>query len=324
MKELYHKIRGLFDFNGRDWAILLLSLLLAFTVWLIHNLSLSYSTYLSVPVIARCDILGHSNQASESSRIVARCRTTGYEAILHKMFVSKREKPIVFDSNDLRHKDGEIWYISREDMSDYANEIYGEQTKIEFFVTDTLFFRFPEESWKKVPIVPISTLKMSPQYISKTGLKIEPDSVVIYGEPRHLENIDKVHTEHIELYNISSSLQGIARIESIDGIRMSQTDIHFYYDVTRFVEINEKMPVTVLNLPIDKELLCYPSYVDVKFVCTFPQMSDPKGSVSLYVDYEEYLNSSSGQCVVHTTNLPAGVLRVIIDDPIVECVSYQK
>ena len=324
MKGLYHKIRELFDFNGRDWAVFLLSLLLAFTVWLIHNLSLSYSTYLSVPIVAECDILGHSNVSAEPARIAARCRTTGYEAILHKLFAGRRPKPIVFDPADLQHKEGDVWCLARADMSDYANAIYGEQTKIEFFVTDTLFFRFPQEAWKKVPVVPITTFKMSPQYITRNGVKVEPDSVIIYGEPGHLDNLEKVHTEHIDLDNISSSVQGIAGIEQIDGIRMSDTDVHFYLDVTRFVEVGARMPVTVRNLPLDKELICYPSYMDVRFVCTFPQMSDPKENVSLYVDYEEYLSSSNGECVLHTTDLPAGVLRVLIDNPIVECVAYQK
>lgn len=325
MRDWYHKIRTKLDINGRDWGAFLLSLLLAFTVWLIHNLSLTYSTYLSVPVIARCEIIGHADRSTEPARVVARCRTTGYEALLHKLFESRQAKTIVFDEDDLRQKGGEIYYLSRDRMSDYANAIYGEQTKIEFFMTDTLFFRFPSETYKKVPVIPVSTLNMSSQYIPLGKIKLEPDSVLIYGSPNHLENVGRVYTEHIELANISSSVQGLANIEQIEGIRMSQTVVHFYMDVTRFVEISAKVKVETRNVPLDQKLVSNPAYVDVRFVCTFPPMSEPQDSVSLYVDYvDDFLASRDGRCAVHASRLPAGVIKVLINDPVVTCTSYQK
>lgn len=324
MRELYRRIVNLSKFNGRDWAVFLLSLLLAFTVWLMHNLSLTYSTYLSVPVIAQCEILGHSAYSSESSRIVARCRTTGYEALLHKMTASNRPLVIRMDRADLKQKGDDIFYLGRGDMSDYANDIYGEQTKIEFFVTDTLFFRFPKEAYRKVPVVPLSTIKLNPQYINKGDMKVIPDSIYIYGEPNHLENINKVHTKHMEFLNVSSSLQGVAAIEPIDGIRMSETEVHYHMDVTRYVEILLNVPLMARNVPLDVELKYYPSYVAARFVCDFPQVTGLDENVEFYIDYEEFLKSPGGECVVHHTPLPSGVFRVILDNPVVECIANQR
>ena len=45
-----------------------MSLLLAFSIWLIHNLSLNYSDTISVPVMAQCNIDGHSDVSSNSDR----------------------------------------------------------------------------------------------------------------------------------------------------------------------------------------------------------------------------------------------------------------
>ena len=66
---------------GRDIAVFLMSLMLAFGIWLIHNLSLQYSETLSVPVVAECDISGHSNVSANSSTIAARCRTSGFSIL---------------------------------------------------------------------------------------------------------------------------------------------------------------------------------------------------------------------------------------------------
>ena len=44
LSEWYHRLLEKLHINGRDLAIFLLSLLLAFSIWIIHNLSLEYST----------------------------------------------------------------------------------------------------------------------------------------------------------------------------------------------------------------------------------------------------------------------------------------
>ena len=50
--------------RGRDLAGLLFSLLLAFSIWLIHNLSLNYTQVIAVPVTARSNIEGHQELSS--------------------------------------------------------------------------------------------------------------------------------------------------------------------------------------------------------------------------------------------------------------------
>ena len=69
------------NISGRDLAVFLLALLLAFSIWLIHNLALKYNAYLDVTVQASCNIDGHSELSSDYSHVVARCRATGYNVI---------------------------------------------------------------------------------------------------------------------------------------------------------------------------------------------------------------------------------------------------
>ena len=92
MRDLLHKLLKSLNFSRRDWAILLLALLLAFSVWLIHNLSLRYSDYLSVPVVAKCNIDGHAAESSDKSDIAARCRATGYNILANGFKRNGRKK----------------------------------------------------------------------------------------------------------------------------------------------------------------------------------------------------------------------------------------
>ena len=81
MKKIFNRILESLNFSGRDWTVFLLSLLLAFSIWLIHNLSLKYTEFLQVPVRVKCEIEGHSNMSSNTADVVARCQTTGYSVI---------------------------------------------------------------------------------------------------------------------------------------------------------------------------------------------------------------------------------------------------
>ena len=60
---------------------MIVSLLLAYGIWLIHNLTLNYTEVIKVPVTAHCDIEGHAAESSNSAVVLARCRTSGFRLI---------------------------------------------------------------------------------------------------------------------------------------------------------------------------------------------------------------------------------------------------
>lgn len=60
MRELFRKIAGILNLSGRDAKVMIVSLLLAYGIWLIHNLTLNYTEVIKVPVTAHCDIEGHA------------------------------------------------------------------------------------------------------------------------------------------------------------------------------------------------------------------------------------------------------------------------
>lgn len=108
-KERLHRLLGRLHLDGRDISVFLMSLLLAFSIWLIHNLSLNYSDTISVPVVAQCNIDGHSDVSSNSSMIAARCRTSGFSLLRIRHQAKRKALTIRFDGKDLHHKEGELF-----------------------------------------------------------------------------------------------------------------------------------------------------------------------------------------------------------------------
>ena len=307
MKNLFHRILKTLNINGRDWVVLLLALLLAFSIWLIHNLSLKYNDYMSVPVVASCSIPGHSSVSADKTEVTARCRATGYKVI--KSYLRRRKSvEIQFRPTDVRHKEGDVFYVRTSDLKDYSHLIFGPEITVDYFLTDTIFFRFPYENYRKVPVIPISTVTYSDQYMAEAPLKVTPDSVLVYGEQFRLENVNAVYTRPVNYVDLSEDVSGMVRLEKIKDIRMSESEVRYELNVKRFVEVICSVPVTVVNVPAGKNLLVYPSVVDVSLKCNFPLMDDPEGGLRVEADYNELLNSLGQRCILKVYAPARGII----------------
>ena len=320
MKGLFDRLLKSLGISGRDWAVLLLALLLAFSTWLIHNLSLRYNDFLTVPVVARSNIEGHSDVSSNHCNITARCRTTGYHAIRHDMLQSRRIRVVDFRPEVMKHKSGDTYFVTASDLQEYAHLIYGDDVTVEYFETDTLFFTFVKVDHKKVPIHPAYSFSYREQYTNVGDLKVNPDSVTLYGELKILDNIDQVMTKPLRKSDLYSDIQGFIGLEPISNVRFSTDQVQYSMDVSRYVEIIADITVETRDVPADKEMLIIPSRVRATMKCYFPLKGDPASSMSLYVDYDDFFKTVSGKCPVRNATLPEGVISYEIEPFYVECI----
>lgn len=306
--------------NGGDLAGFLLSLLLAFGVWMAHNLSLQYSSLISMPVIAESNIEGRANISSNTTSVVARCRTTGYNLLGKNRSASRKQVHVYFLPEDLHHEEGDVYTISANELGGYVKEIFGDDVQLESFVSSSVQFRFPVENHKRVPVQPISVISYKSQYTSTSPLVMSPDSVTVYGEPIRLEKLDRVHTETITLQNLSSGAHGVARLEVPNGVRLSTEEVSYSLDVTRYVEVRSEVTIAVRNVPAGKELNVYPSVAEMVLRCSFPLGYDPSEGVRFYIDYKDFVNSIGGRCVPHVEGLSSAVIDYSLEPQVFECI----
>ncbi len=301
--------------------IFLLSLLLAFSIWLFYNLSLSHQEFLSVPVVASCNIEGHSAVSANTCEVAARCRTSGYTIVGIK---SLRSKPVTIPFTKMYPAGGEMYYVTVSELQEFTPLLFGEHTSLEYYLTDTLYFRFPYETYKKVAVRASHELDFRPQYTIVGDLTVTPDSVTVYGEPYRLEKIDYVYTEPIKATKLDSDLHGVAKLKKIKEIRFSDESVRYSAIVERYVEISETVPVQVRNVPKGKNIMVYPSSAKVSFKCRFPYKVNPADSTVFYVDYNDYAASRSGKCMVRLDGLPSDVISYTVTPEVFECVANDR
>lgn len=323
MKDLFHRLLKALNISGRDWVFLTLSLLLAFSVWMIHNLSLKYNANLTAKVIAVCALDGHENISSSNAEAVVRGRATGYN-IIKSYIKDGRPVKVEFSPSVMQRYDDERFFVTADKLNEYSHLIFGEQITVDHYISDTLFFRFPSVNHKKVPVEPVLLLSYKGQYMARGPLTVTPDSVVVEGDPYLLESVKKVYTAPIRHVDVSESIAGMVSLEPIRGVSIQAKEVYYNMDVTRFVEFVEEYKVEAVNVPADKTLITFPSTAKITMKCEFPLMDDISAKQTLYVDYEDFKSSTVGACMIKVKNLPKGILSYEVEPLSAMCVEENR
>lgn len=283
-------------------------------------LSQDYNEYMKVNVIAKTNILGRASESSNSVSLTAKCDADGFDVLSNR--INEDDKvSVYFDPSVFKHLRDDIYYITSDRLGDYEKDIFGDDVSVTFFLTDTLFFRFPEETYKKVPVVPIYSFQYEPQYVGVGDIMIQPDSVFIYGQPTELEYIQYVNTFPITEKNVSSSIEGMVRIDD-RGLRLSESETRYRHDVVRFSEVKMKLPdqrIKTVNVPEGKRLTILTQNIEalVKFEFAYHEQVS---KVSFYIDYNDFKAASTSNCVVKISDYPYGILDYRVEPFAVHCI----
>ena len=323
---MHNKIQSRFlermHIDVRDLVVFLLSLMLAFGIWLMHNLTLRYSAIMNVTVTAVSNIQGRAAESSNSAVITARCRASGFKLLKNSRNQDKTYK-VYFNPEEFVKGDSDTYYLSSNALASYVPDIFGEDVQLESFVTQNAIFRFPAEAFKKVPVSARLITSYRPQYTSMGGIEFSPDSVMVYGDPNYLESVERVFTRPLELKNLKNDAHGEIALDIPSGLRASEKEVRYSLAVTRYVEVSSEVRIDVVNLPADKFLSVYPSTARVVLKCIFPLSADPMRNVSLHIDYEEFAQSINGRCVARISGLPSSVIDYTVEPQIIECMEEQ-
>jgi len=302
----------------KNGYLFLVCLALAFSVWLIHNLSQSNVATVSVNVIAQSNIEGHADRSSDGATITARCQASGFR-LLRLLRSQKKVRTVPFDAEDLHHKDGDYYTISANVLGRYNAAIFGQGINVEQFLQDDATFRFAAENNRRVPIKAVSVLNFRPQYTKVSGPNFTPDSVTIYGPPQMVNRVEEILTTPIVLNDIRSNVHSSVALEHPAGLRLSEDKVEYDLEVSRYVEVDSEVDITPINVPSNVDFSVFPSTVKVSLRCVFPLIADPTG-FKCTVDYADFAKSKNGVCVINCKGMPDGVIDFSLDPPVAECV----
>lgn len=305
--------------GGRNWVILVFSLLLAFFMWSIMKLSGNYSSYIRYNVEVTANIEGRKNSATSTDVLMIGAKSSGF-----KVLQNDKDATLLLEDVDSRQfykygEQGDMFYLIPANITQRIQDALGADIKVESVATDTLFFRFPVQSNKKVPVQANSVIRYSRQYMPYTPIALKPDSVFVYGDEAVISGIEEVVTEPVKNNNVSGSLTGVVKLNPIAGVRFSVDEVIFSQEIGRYVEHSIKVPVIIGNAPAYANVAIIPQEVTVRYRQPFPG-AEKYGiqDFSVEVEYDEILRKDVVKPVV--TRMPEGILKFSIEPAFVECV----
>ena len=308
--------------GGRNWIILVFSLLLAFFMWSIMKLSANYSSYVRYRIEASTNIPGRSNTAVSTDVLVIGAKSTGFHIIQNLQ--GAQGNALLLDEIDGKHfhkyrEDGDLFYLLSGNIRQKIQDALGADVKVESLATDTLFFEFPVQGNRKVAVVASSAIKYGKQFMPYSEIILKPDSVLIYGDEAVISNIHHVTTQAIKSNDTQHSLSGVVKLNPLKGVRFSQEEIFYSQEVGRFVEHTVNVPVTIGNAPSYANVAIVPQEVTIKYRQPFVGASAySQQDFSVVVEYDEILRKDVVK--PNVARMPEGILTIDMEPKFVECV----
>lgn len=309
--------------DGKEWLLLLLSILLAFIIWLLHSLSMQYSVFFEYNVELTSSLEGRSRSAASEDVLIVRGRSEGYY-ILRQRIGHRKAIRVTAPATALVHKEGDVFSVNCESIKSNIVEALGGSVDLEFIVSESLDFSFPRIVSKRVPVAPKTSISFIPQYMPLERIELRPDSVDIYGDARLLETVDSVMTEMISVSGVDGPIQGICSLVPIRRVEFSEDDIYYSLNVVRYIEESMDVPVTAVGVPEGKDMFVLPSTVRLTFRRVFSSTRYAPDNFVLAVDYADYINTIDSELVPELVSRPEGIISWQISPRYVDCILLES
>ncbi|MDD2294270.1 MAG: hypothetical protein PHD07_08705 [Bacteroidales bacterium] len=310
---------------GRDWGIFLLSLLLAFFIWVVHNLTLDYSVYMQYRLTVTTAIEGHAPVATSNEALLLRGKARGFYIIQHRDRKGSSTDISLNLDPKLFHKvagSEDLYQVNSSDIVEKLSEALGSQFTIDFIESQVITFNFPSQAHKMVPVNPQTSISYQEQYMPVKPITLAPDSVMIYGLTEDLNVINSLNTKVISRSSVSKSVQGIVKIEPVRGIRMDKDELYYSLEVARYVEKTETLHIEVTNLPAGKSVIMIPSQIAVTYRIPFKESVTKRNNsdnMVFAVDYEDIVKSRTSKVIPKLYKSDRTLYSYELNPPLVEC-----
>ncbi len=289
---LYGRLNRFFAERGGNLLSLVFSLLLAFFMWGMHSFSQSYSAFFSYKVKVESNIAGRAKNAESYNPVVLRGKSTGFYILQQRLSQKAHFGTINLsvDSKQLKPLEGrdDFFYLKVEDVKDEIQESLGNDFELESFTTDTIYFEFPRQANKKVPVEAIENISYASQYTASGRMQLRPDSVVVYGDEQVVSKVDVVYTNVISKREADAPVQGIVGLQSVRGTRFSVEQVYYSLPVGRYFENAIEAEVNVINAPSSSKVVVVPQKVTLRYLMLFENKREVAASdFQVVIDYSK-------------------------------------
>lgn len=283
-----------------ELTIFIVSLLLAFFIWLAHNLTQDYFSYRQYRVTVVTSIPGFSSVSEAQEILSVGGNAKGFDILKRRRStvseVSVRVDQKLFKADPTLEN---TFTINARDIQEPLAEAIGTEFKVTNVPDQKMTFVFMSQSFRKVPVkMPKPRLSFAPQFMQIGEITVSPDSVLVYGNTEDIDGVQSVEAHPVTLQNLNKTTGGKVFLREMRGFRLGDSMVNYQIKVDRYVEQTVTAKVSVVNVPLGVNAMVFPSRL--KVTCRVPFASARKFSgdnILFEVDYDDIVSSKSSKAV---------------------------
>lgn len=236
--------------KNKKTAMFLVFLGISTIMWLLIKMSHEYTIETSAPLSYKDLPMEKLLMNKPLTSLSFSISDFGYRLIGISMFNISDSLPIHFSefrkikSVSMQEK----YYLLSTQLYGKLNSIGNKNAVKNIYQQDSIILIFEEKSKKKIPINPLFSIQLAPQYQLKKPIKIEPDSVLVFGGKEDLKKINSLNCQEQSFSNISESFQKIIPLIIPEKISCNTKQIKLIAEVEKFTEAEIEIPI-----PYDSE-----------------------------------------------------------------------
>lgn len=286
----------------REFTIFTIFIFIAFIFWGAITLSEEYITSLSIPVKIILPEPSYAVEGEIPEFLNVKVKTIGWELLKLRYFqkptfefiINEPRENFVFDLNT----------ISNEQLN------LSSTAKIISIKPEVIKLNFNLSVEKKVKIFPRVFYTIKDNYDIVSPIKVEPESILIRGTKKVVSRIDSLPTEIVHLSQLSEFTSVETRIADTlrNIITYDKIPVKISFDVQQIVDRDfEKIPIELVNLPSNKEIVIFPSFINLKLrggISILGSLSSD--SLKAIVDYKK-ISMENDADIIPEFQIPFGV-----------------
>ncbi len=265
-------------------VIILITVALAFLLWLVVNLNRSYTINLKVPIV-----LGQVSSEKALAEELPESVTASVSGEGWDLFTMYQNPPSVF--LEVSGQQVNLFEQVRRQVHATSN--------LTVQKVDPLYLQLQlqEKVSKKIPVVAQVDTDFASQFGFLEPPKLQPDSVTVIGARSIVDGIDYWATDSLTLKNINNSFSvEIPLKEAGSLITLSEQNVRFTGEVAQYTEGEVTVPVELRNYQLGQNVIFSPSAVSITFLAPikeFPELED-RNLFAAYVTHSTLTQDTTG------------------------------
>ncbi|MDR1545011.1 MAG: hypothetical protein LBS50_11540 [Prevotellaceae bacterium] len=249
----------------RETVIFLHFLLLAVFFWCMHSVGTQNELTVNVPVKYEDIPQNVKIRNTLPAHISVLVKEEGLSVLRHLIVAQADTLRLSFDGINSDVKNG-TKVFTLDSLSYLVAMQFESDVKILHYEPKVIVAEYITLKHKTLPIFIQDSVLLMQHYILTDKIRIEPESVEVFGSENELKDLTKIFVEPLSLDSLGKTQKISRQLIEPEGVALSNRKVKITIPVDRATEKIIAVPVQCANFPSGFYMRSFPSEVTVKFV----------------------------------------------------------